>query len=1049
MKAKLEQLTEANPNPVLSVAKNDTVLYSNVAGEPLLHEWGVTVGEKLPSYIGDVVQRVLCQNSPEKMEVKAGKRTYQIALHPSLEQECVNVYGFDISGQKELEVKPLESEVLEIANVELSEILDIQAVKPLMEDLYKLVHIPIGINDLKGNVLVSVGWQDICTKFHRVHPEAFKHCVESDTKLSSGVHQGEFKLYKCKNNMWDIVTPIMVSTQHVGYVFSGQFFYDDEPLDYELFRSQARKYGFNEEEYITALEKVPRLSRETVNTGMSFFMTFANMLSQLSYSNIKLAKSLSERDTFLEGMQESEGKYRKIVETANEGVWVFNSVSETTYINEKMAEMLGYNREEMIGRFIWDFADEEDKGIFQVKLANRKKGIDEVYECKLIRKDGLPVWFLVSAKASFDDAGKFAGSLGMFTDITDRKRVEQELRESKARVESIFRSAPVGIGVVVDRIIKKANERLCEMTGYSREELLGKSALMLYPTAEEYERVGGVKYGMITEHGTGYVETRWQRKDSSVVDIFLSSSPIVPGDLSGEITFTALDITERKHAEEALKRAYDSLENKVKERTLELEKAYNSLKESEKGLAEAQRMTHIGNWDWNIVTNGLYWSDEIYRIFGRSPQEFGATYEAFLSNVHPDDRDYVNNKVIEALSGKPFSIDHRIILANEEERLVHEQGEVIFDEKNTPIRMRGTVQDITELKKSEEKIETLANIVESSSDAIMTGSLDGIVTSWNKGAEQIYGYSAEEILGQNASILEPDHLKREVKKFNEKIKRGEKVKNYETLRLKKDGTPINVSVTLSPIFDASGKLTAISVIARDITERIKAEKSLMKTEGARKKEIHHRIKNNLQVISSLLDLQADKFNDTKVIEAFRESQSRVISMALIHEELYKEEGTDTLNFSEYLKMLANNLFQTYILSSKNILLNMDLEENVLINMDTAVPLGIIVNELVSNSLKHAFPGRDKGEIRIKLHKEERDSEKSAFFTLTVSDDGVGIPENIDIEKLDSLGLQLVTSLVDQLDGVLELKRDNGTEFTLRFTVTEKNNQASPVAQQSV
>src|SRR5665647_3846025 len=97
---------------------------------------------KLPSYIGDVVQWVLCQNSPEKMEVKAGKRTYQIALHPSLEQECVNVYGFDISGQKELEVKPLESEALEITNVELSEILDIQAVKPLMEDLYlSLIHI--------------------------------------------------------------------------------------------------------------------------------------------------------------------------------------------------------------------------------------------------------------------------------------------------------------------------------------------------------------------------------------------------------------------------------------------------------------------------------------------------------------------------------------------------------------------------------------------------------------------------------------------------------------------------------------------------------------------------------------------------------------------------------------------------------------------------------------------------------------------------------------------------------------------------------------------
>ena len=250
-------------------------------------------------------------------------------------------------------------------------------------------------------------------------------------------------------------------------------------------------------------------------------------------------------------------------------------------------------------------------------------------------------------------------------------------------------------------------------------------------------------------------------------------------------------------------------------------------------------------------------------------------------------------------------------------------------------------RDINERKQSEEalkkaydsleeKIKILLNAVESSNDAIITGSPDGIITSWNKGAEQIYGYSAEEILGQNASILEPDHLKGEIKQFNEKIKRGEKIKNYETSRLKKDGTSINVSVTLSPVLDNSGRIIAISVIARDITERIKAEKTLVKAEDARKKEIHHRIKNNLQVISSLLDLQADKFNDPKVIEAFRESQSRVISMALIHEELHKEEGTDTLNFSEYLKTLAENLFQTYRLSSKNIHLNMDLEENVIL-----------------------------------------------------------------------------------------------------------------------
>jgi PAS domain S-box-containing protein len=289
---------------------------------------------------------------------------------------------------------------------------------------------------------------------------------------------------------------------------------------------------------------------------------------------------------------------------------------------------------------------------------------------------------------------------------------------------------------------------------------------------------------------------------------------------------TNTDVTERKRAEETLKKAHDSLEEKVKERTAELEKAYNLLKESENGLAEAQRIAHLGNWDWNIVTNGLYWSDEIYRIFGRSPQEFGATYDAFLSYVHPGDREYVNNAVIEALNGKSYSIDHKIILADGEERVVHEQGEVTFDWNNSPIRMTGTVQDITESKKAEEKIKSLANVVASTGDAILTKSLNGIITSWNKGAEQLYGYSAEEILGHNVSILEPDNLKGEIKQFYEKIKQGKKTLHYETSRLKKNGTIINVSVTLSPVFDASGELVALSAIVRDITESIKNKEAV-------------------------------------------------------------------------------------------------------------------------------------------------------------------------------------------------------------------------------
>ena len=162
-------------------------------------------------------------------------------------------------------------------------------------------------------------------------------------------------------------------------------------------------------------------------------------------------------------------------------------------------------------------------------------------------------------------------------------------------------------------------------------------------------------------------------------------------------------------------------------------------------------------------------------------------------------------------------------------------------------------------------------------------------------------------------------------------------------------------------------------------------------------------------------------------------------MSLIHEELYKGGGTDTLDFSEYLRRLAENLFQTYSLSSKNICLYVDLEENAFFNMDTAVPLGIIVNELISNSLKHAFTENEAGEIRIQLCREEIGNEMHmSLFCLTISDDGKGIPENIELGTLESLGLQLVTTLVDQLSGKIELRRTQGTEFKITFNAVERS-----------
>jgi len=503
-------------------------------------------------------------------------------------------------------------------------------------------------------------------------------------------------------------------------------------------------------------------------------------------------------------------------------------------------------------------------------------------------------------------------------------------------------------------------------------------------------------------------------------------------------------------AEVESRESYDHLEELVKERTMQLEKAYKRLKESEIDLSEAQKMAHIGSWKWNIVTGELYWSDEIYLIFGLNPQEFRATYNAFFNYIHPNDRDFVDNAIKKALNGEqPYENDHRIISADGEERIVHSHGEVIFDEKNTPIRMRGTLQDITERTKIEDSLilseERYRSFIQNFTGIAFQQDKDFNLEFVKGNVEEITGYSEEELMSKKRwrKIVEKEDLPLFLKKEREIKNAHSPYYGKLSYRIRcKDGKIKWVHEVYQKIPGKNGRSDNHQSTITDVTERIKAKENLVKIEDARKKEIHHRIKNNLQVISSLLDLQAEKFihreavTTPEILEAFRESQNRVISMSLIHEELYKGEGTDTLKFSEYLQKLAGNLLQTYSLCSKNVHLYMDLEENAFFNMDTAVPLGIIVNELVSNSLKHAFTEKE-GDIRIRLCREELDHEISkSFFSLTISDNGKGFPENIELGSVKSLGLQLVNILVDQVDGEIELKRVGGTKFRITFWVAE-------------
>jgi signal transduction histidine kinase len=192
----------------------------------------------------------------------------------------------------QLKLDSLLSPEGEVGDEELSNILDVHRLQATMDYLYKVTGMGFALIDLKGKVLVGTGWQDICTQFHRVNPETCKNCIESDLELTMGLKNGEIRLYKCKNGMWDVVTPLFIGDNHVGNVFFGQFFFDDEETDRALFAAQAEKYSFNKEAYLAAFDRVPRFSREKIQDLMVFYSGMSEFISKISHTNIKLAKSL-------------------------------------------------------------------------------------------------------------------------------------------------------------------------------------------------------------------------------------------------------------------------------------------------------------------------------------------------------------------------------------------------------------------------------------------------------------------------------------------------------------------------------------------------------------------------------------------------------------------------------------------------------------------------------------------------------------------------------------------------------------------------------------
>jgi len=328
--------------------------------------------------------------------------------------------------------------------------------------------------------------------------------------------------------------------------------------------------------------------------------------------------------------------------------------------------------------------------------------------------------------------------------------------------------------------------------------------------------------------------------------------------------------------------------------------------------------------------------------------------------------------------------------------------------------------------------DSLAKILDLADDAIISVDEDQRIVLFNQGAERMFGYPAGAVLGQPLDVLLPERLVRahreHVANFAESPETARRMGERQEIRARRrNGNEFPAEASISKV-DVNGK-TMFTAIVRDATERMRAEeilKTSLREKEALLKEIHHRVKNNLQVVSSLLGLQSRGVQNLELRKMFQESQDRVHSMALLHESLYQSQSLSQIDFPAYIRQLAAHLFQSYGVSAERIHLRTDLDK-LYLGLDAAVPCGLIINELISNSLKYAFPDGRDGEVRISLHQHTDGTAR-----LVVADNGVGLKADVDWANTKSLGLRLVRSLAEQLGATVEVHTNTGTEVKLAF-----------------
>lgn len=762
-------------------------------------------------------------------------------------------------------------------------------------------------------------------------------------------------------------------------------------------------------------------------------------------SNKMLKKEIDERKKIEKELTNNQKYISSIINSSLDIIIASDIDGKIIEFNYAAEQAFGYLEKEVLGKsinFIYENKNEFLKISKELKI--RKSFIGEI---KNKRKKGEVFTSFLSASILYDNDNNIIGTICVSRDITELKEAEEQLIESEERYRDLFENASDLIqSLDMNGNILFVNKAWKETLGYSEEEIINKNIFDFI-------------HNDCKDKCKNHFENLLNSNKGEALDITFDlltkdlNKIIVKGNVGLKFkegkphsTRGILRNITKEEWENSLQRTYNNIAKIVTE-TITPEETYEKIRiELGKIInTEVFIISYLVNDE--TISFPYYFEGKKGVIEKKERKKGEGINEYFLTQKKPkllqrNELDEIIGKGKYKLLGKkclsfigvPLKIKNKTVGVLSVQSYSNEN-----EFKNKDVEVLEFISGLLALtvqRKQDENIiynqsAKLRSIIENSTHLFWTYNKEKGVTTSNKNFNDYIkkAYNKDAIKNnKKEKVRYSDESQHDF--WDKKYSKTFKGESQYFISTKEDGkgNKIIKEVFLNPIYDEKGKIVEVSGIGHDITEKTLSEQKLKESLSEKEvllKEVHHRVKNNLQVISSILNLQSSYVKDENTLNILRESQNRIKSMSFIHESLYKTDDFSKINFSEYIFSLSKNLVHSYGIYSDLVELETNLEE-VYLNLDLSIPCGLIINELVSNSLKYAFTEDRKGIIKIYLF------EKNKVINLIVQDNGLGLPKGINYKETDSLGLQLVMTLAEQIDAEVLLDNINGAKYTIIF-----------------